>query len=184
MYNLFKKLLIEELEKRKSHTVILSEPNVILFGKVTIVIGDLGSAQDRESVITEVDKLLEKVLECRKRYYAAQASDMYIMMVAPLDYGLSKWRAISAEVERDDRLARKHIWLPNQDCIEGSFKQFIQTTFLATPGHSETGSSDALSLLSGDIGLPSGWEAILLNPELSGAELVSALMAVEELESE
>ena len=180
MFDLFKKKILKELAECEKTFTFEEESNVILMGNITIVIGDLSDCSDRESSMIAVDKLLERVLILRKGYHSAQASDMYILMVGPKDNsGYVKGRVIASEIERDDRLARKHVWLPLNNAIDSSFQAFIQTTFLSSPGKLKTENTDALSLLSADIGLPSGWEDILLDPELEGVELVESLMALE-----
>lgn len=148
----------------------------------TVVLGMLRAPPEatalREAIMAQVDDYLDEVLRLRKSYSATKASDLYLMLAAPMGKEADvAWQALAAEIERDDRLARKHVWLP--DAEGGNFTQFLEETFLACPWQSEAGQDDALDLLSAEVAMPDGWKQALLDPELEGIKLVEALLALE-----
>lgn len=136
---------------------------------------------NRQEALDAVDALLNNVLEMRKSLNATPSSDLYVMLAAP--YGSvndSHWKTLAAEIERDDRLARKHVWLPDDD--GQNFEAFIATTFLARPwaiAGDDKERADALQLLTKQVDIPAGWQAVLLDDALEGEELVLKLLSIE-----
>lgn len=143
-----------------------------------VAAGKLPLTPVREMVLKTVDSMLNEILVLRRAWPAARASDMYLMMSAP--YGSAEnpaWKALMAEIERDDRLARKHVWLP--DANGANFDRFIERTFLARPWSAAGGHVDALKQLTEHVAMPLGWQQQLLDDELQGAELVHKLISLE-----
>lgn len=142
---------------------------------------DLPAECNRQKVLDAVDAMLNNVLEMRKSLKAAPSSDLYVMLAAP--YGSAdnpEWNALAAEIERDDRLARKHVWLP--DDAGKNFDAFIETTFLARPWTVEgddQARADALQLLTKQVSIPTGWQDALLDEDLQGEDLVRKLLSIE-----
>lgn len=180
MLDILKKKLLEAIiEKGFSSVSSGNNPQVIHFGCYVLVIGELIDPCNREAVLAQVDKFLNVVLELRKSFAPAKASDIYMMMTTPRGSdGNPEWATLAIEIERDDRLARKHVWLPNQDY--SNFADFLDGTFFAMPWKTIEGSADALALLNGEIEMPMGWEAALLDPELDGVDLVKELIRIEQ----
>lgn len=136
---------------------------------------------NRQQVLDVVDEMLNNVLEMRKSLKSTPSSDLYVMLAAP--YGSannSEWNTLAAEIERDDRLARKHVWLP--DDAGENFDAFIETTFLARPWNVEgddQARADALQLLTKQVPIPAGWQEVLLDDDLQGEDLVRKLLSIE-----
>lgn len=136
---------------------------------------------NRQQVLNAVDAMLNNVLEMRKSLKATPSSDLYVMLAAP--YGSAdnpEWNTLAAEIERDDRLARKHVWLP--DSAGENFDSFIETTFLARPWAVEGDDQarvDALQLLTKQVSIPAGWQEVLLDDDLQGEDLVRKLLSIE-----
>lgn len=136
---------------------------------------------NRQQVLDAVDTMLNNVLEMRKSLKATPSSDLYIMLAAP--YGSadnSEWNTLAAEIERDDRLARKHVWLP--DDAGKNFDAFIETTFLARPwavDSDDQARADALQLLTKQVSIPARWQEVLLDEDLLGEDLVRKLLSIE-----
>ncbi len=143
-----------------------------------VLLAALHGPVQRDEVLARVDVLLESVLALRKGLTAAAAVDLYLLLLAPEGSSTDPaWQALANEIERDDRMARKHVWLPN---AEGSnVKEFLAATFLACPWQVERGADTALALLGDDFAMPPGWSEILLQGELEGVELVQALLQLE-----
>ncbi|MFM0658608.1 ABC-three component system middle component 1 [Paraburkholderia sediminicola] len=143
-----------------------------------VAIGSLAEGSTREQALSEVDSMLAAVLEIRKRCSPAKASDIYLMLVCPVGSIDSPfWKELAAEIERDDRLARKHVWLPCAD--SGNFEVFVANTFLAKPWDSPSGTVDALKLMADDLDMPKGWQEVLLNTELETVELINKLLLLD-----
>jgi hypothetical protein len=87
------------------------------------------------------------------------------------------WRQFASEIETDDRVCRKLVWLPSQNPSEHDATAFLQRTFLARPW--EHGNSTTLPRLDAmsEIGFPPGWSDIVENETLNSDDLVSALIA-------
>lgn len=136
---------------------------------------------NRQQVLDAVDAMLNNVLEMRKSLKATPSTDLYVMLAAP--YGSAdnpEWNTLAAEIERDDRLARKHVWLP--DGVGENFDAFIETTFLARPWALEgddQARADALQLLTKQVSIPTGWQEVLLDDDLQGEDLVRKLLSIE-----
>jgi hypothetical protein len=157
------------LDMKRSHIIYLDH--------FVIVLGELESA-DRESALNAVDNLLDDVLELRRGYTPAKASDIYMIMAAPLgSTNSAAWRLLVAEIERDDRLARKHIWLPNAD--GSNFEELIEASFLAKPWNTAPEDANKLKLLNQGVDIPDGWKAVLLDSDLEGLALAEKLVALE-----
>lgn len=155
----------------------IEKPYVIHLDHFVIVLGIL-KADDRENVLKTVDGLLDDVLALRRTLTPAKASDIYLIMAAPLgSAGNANWEMLVAEIERDDRLARKHIWLPNEN--GSNFAALIETTFLAKPWDTPTEEINKLQLLDQGVDVPTGWMDVLLDPELEGLKLAEKLVALE-----
>lgn len=143
-----------------------------------VAVGSLSGPGTREQVLATVDALLASVLEVRRRSSPAIASDLYVMLEAPVgSLSSPAWKELAAEIERDDRLARKHVWLP--DVNSSNFHEFVRSTFLARPWDSPAGTVDALKLMADDLAMPDGWQDVLLDAELEGSELIEELIRLE-----
>lgn len=157
------------LDTERSHIIYLDH--------FVIVLGVLEST-DRESALNAVDKILDDVLTLRRGYLPAKASDIYMIMAAPLaSADNAAWKMLVAEIERDDRLARKHIWLPNAD--GSNFEELIDASFLAKPWDTPQEDADKLKLLNQGVDIPDGWKAVLLDSDLEGLALAEKLVALE-----
>jgi hypothetical protein len=178
MFDLFKSKFVEQAKSRGySRHEDDNNPNVFTLGFYTVVLGELTEYHTREETLSQVEELLGVILSLRKQFNAARASDIYLLMMAPPgSCNDTDWKTLASEIERDDRLARKHVWLPDNDLSD--FSGFINQTFMADPwttGEGE-GEINALSLLSNDIDMPAGWENALLDADLEGRDLVLKLI--------
>lgn len=141
----------------------------------------LPAESNRELVLDVVDAMLNNILDVRKSLKAIPSSDLYVMLAAPFGSAESpEWNTLAAEIERDDRLARKHVWLPDED--GKNFESFVETTFLARPwatDDDDEARADALQLLTKQVSIPRGWQQILLNDKFQGEDLVRKLLSLE-----
>lgn len=175
--------LIMNAAKAAGCTKVVQEKNTptIWLDFHAVWTSNLPAECNRQEVLDAVDAMLNNVLEMRKSLKATPSSDLYVMLAAP--YGSahnSEWNTLAAEIERDDRLARKHVWLP--DDAGGNFDAFIETTFLARPWAIEGDDqvrADALQLLTKQVSIPAGWQQVLLDDDLQGEDLVRKLLSIE-----
>jgi len=155
----------------------IEKAHIIHLDYFVIVLGVLETC-DRNSALKTVDRYLDDVLALRRVYTPARASDIYLIMAAPLNSGgNSNWEMLVEEIERDDRLARKHIWLPNAN--GDNFSALVETTFLAKPWDTPAEDIRMLALLNQGVEVPTGWTDVLLNSGLEGLKLVEKLVALE-----
>jgi hypothetical protein len=94
------------------------------------------------------------------------------------DRPAAPWLPIARDIEMDDRICRKLVWLIG---LGGETpEEFLSRTFLATPWTTSDASAvHALDALS-TIVLPEGWSAVLENEDLDTAALVRALAKVRD----
>jgi hypothetical protein len=156
----------------------IEKSHIIHLDYVVVVLGVL-ETYERNNALKTVDRYLDDVLALRRVYTPAKASDIYLIMAAPLDSANnSNWEMLAAEIERDDRLARKHIWLPNGE--GNNFSEIVETTFLAKPWNTPAEDIKMLALLNQGVDVPTGWADVLLDPTLEGLKLVEKLVALED----
>jgi hypothetical protein len=156
----------------------IEKPHIIHLDYVVVVLGVL-ETYERNIALQTVDRYLDDVLGFRRVYTPAKASDIYLIMTAPLaSAGNTNWEMLVAEIERDDRLARKHVWLPSVD--GDNFFEIVDTTFLAQPWDTPAEDIKMLALLDQDVNVPTGWADVLLDPTLEGLKLVEKLVALED----
>jgi hypothetical protein len=179
MFKNFKAELIGMAEDRGFSTSDINiDKSIISLSYNTLILGELSDSDERTKTLEEVDEFLNIVLNQRKQFSAAKACDMYLFLMAPPNSeDKAFWKTIAAEIERDDRLARKHVWLPDSEC--SNLNDFIEGTFMATPWSTGTEVSHALEFLTDELVLPKGWEEVLLNDEVDGRDLVNELIKLE-----
>ncbi|TAX29819.1 ABC-three component system middle component 1 [Rhizobium leguminosarum] len=57
----------------------------------------------------------------------------HILLCAIATVPLDDWRQVVDLTERDERVCRKIVWVPNRDALKDSYDAFRARTFLATP---------------------------------------------------
>jgi len=129
-----------------------------------------------ETVRNQLDLLFNKALEIRQELSQTGANDLYLFLSGPPGSAMNpSLESLAYEVEQDERVCRKLVWLPdaNGENVTG----FLQRTFLARPWeHVRTGTPETLNRLLPAGDLPSEWMKILQETDLEGRELVEALV--------
>ncbi len=182
MFESFENLIINAAKAAGCDTIVRDKnAPTIWLDFYAVWTSELPAKCNRQEILDAVDTILNNVLEMRKSMKAVPSSDLYVMLAAP--YGSadsSDWNTLAAEIERDDRLARKHVWLPDND--GKNFESFVDTTFLARPwtiGDDDEVRADALQLLTKQVSIPIGWQEVLLDDDLQGEDLVLKLLSME-----
>jgi hypothetical protein len=157
-------------------------------GRFALILGVLPDSPTQEAVQEAVRRYRNQCVIARSYLSPSQSLDLQLMLLGPRGSDIdSNWDTLAKLVERDDRVARKLVWLmpeiPDRD--EESFNQFIKQTFLARPwrgpGKFEDVELDKLSdaEVKGN-GLPratvEAFEKIALDVEKTSDEIVDALV--------
>lgn len=172
-----------------SPTDLPAERHAIRIDRFNIVLGALPDVPTPEAVRETLRRCRNQCVVARSFLGTNETLDLQLMLLGPRSSERQEaWRALALMVERDDRVARKLVWLRPEDAQrdEESFADFLKRTFLARPWvHDECRFEDAaLDELSGGSattpGLPrtiaDEWERIALDEKKSPDEIVSALV--------
>lgn len=159
-------------------------------GGFAVLFGCLSVAPDITMIRDGIRRYRNQCVVARSHLAPEQALDLQLWLLGPEGSGDDpKWSSLALAIERDDRVARKLVWLPPADANlhDVAFKNFLARTFLARPWLTLRKQSSAqldrlssLSALLSDLNIDNSilekW-LDLAGSELSdGAELVDALV--------
>lgn len=119
---------------------------------------------------------LERALEVWRSVPGMGVADIYLLFAGPWrsDHD-AEWEALAGGIERDQRVCRKLVWLPDED--GGNLERFLGRTFLARPWDEvESAGASALEALESDFSLPDGWLSLLLDSTLTETDLIERLV--------
>ncbi len=105
-------------------------------GRYAIVLSLLPEAANEEGVSEAVRRVRNQCVVARSYLSSPAALDLHALVVGPRgSEGSDRWRALALLAERDDRVARKLVWLrpENAAADQQSFDDFTRRTFLARP---------------------------------------------------
>lgn len=126
----------------------------------------------------------------RTGIFAGSGEDLVLIMVAqPGSNEEVNWQSFATEVERNDLVCRKLVWLPpgGNDEVAGSLTEFLRRTFLAKPwAGPERIPQTALDALTLKTEVLKDWEEILEQQPSDRAEvdydsLIQSLIAANRL---
>ena len=181
MLEQLQKALAAKAENQGWVMTLCEESNDIFkIGHYHVMLAFLPDSPERAPQLDAVDSLLRKALIFRGTLSQAGASDLNLFLVAPPgSAGSSKWETLAAEIESDDRVCRKLVWLPDSEGLDS--ERFLERSFLAQPWQSDApaASIDALHILGNALNMPEDWKEALLDAELEGGELIRRLMEIE-----
>ena len=155
-----------------------------------ILIGAFDASVDRVAVDEVWTKFDLLVASTRSRLQGNQSCDLHLFFVAPPGSDQSDfWLGIRGEIEHNDLLCRKLVWLPPEDPArwEESATGFLGRTFLAQPWTGGTVGSreldqleDTVGRLSAQIGVSAealqNWVTLLERKDLESPALVQMLV--------
>jgi hypothetical protein len=101
-----------------------------------VVLALLPEAPSEESVGDVVRRTRNQCVVARSYLSPSAALDLHALLIGPRDSeGVDRWRALALIAERDERVARKLVWLRPADprADQASFDDFAKRTFLARP---------------------------------------------------
>lgn len=108
----------------------------LFLGRHSIVLGLLPETTDESSLADALRQLRNQCVVARAALPPNSALDLVLLLVGPRgSEGKDVWRATALGIERNDRVARKLVWLRPDDPINdaNSFDAFARRTFLARP---------------------------------------------------
>lgn len=104
--------------------------------RYAIVLALMPEAPSEEGVADTVRRARNQCVVARSYLTSPAALDLHAILLGPRgSEGSDAWRALALIAERDERVARKFVWLRPEDpaADEASFAEFTQRTFLARP---------------------------------------------------
>lgn len=145
-----------------------------------VLFGQLGEEADQAAVVDTLRRYRNQATIARS-WLGADAQDLQLFLIGPAHAGTSLWwRDIARQVESDDRVCRKLVWLPSAAPTLESAAEFLSRTFLAAPWKRLAGdSAQPLDHLS-SIPVPAEWLPVLSDESLSADQLVERLVEVTE----
>ena len=108
----------------------------LAIGRHPVVLGLLPETTDEHVVAAAIRRHRNQCVIARSTLAPNAALDLVLVLVGPRgSEGKDPWRAVALMVERDDRVARKLVWLRPDDPADdrASFDGFTRRTFLAHP---------------------------------------------------
>jgi hypothetical protein len=159
-------------------------------GPFPVLFGCLPVSPDEALVRDGMRRYRNQAVIARSCLAPEQALDLQLWLLGPDGSEQDpRWRSIASTIERDDRVARKLVWLPpeNPEEREDAFNGFIARTFLARPWQTlspqPAAQLDRLSAVFGvaaDLGIEPSvlnrWVELVDSELADGPELVDALV--------
>lgn len=105
-------------------------------GRYAVLVTLLPEVPDEGRVAELMRRLRNQCVVARSHLNPAAVVDLHAILVGPRgSEGVDKWKAVALIAERDERVARKLVWLrPREASADAqSFADFIKRSFLARP---------------------------------------------------
>lgn len=142
-----------------------------------VLIGALTGPPNQAAVSTQLRRYRNQATIARS-WLGTEGPNLHLFLAGPTGaFSEPEWRQLAAEIEADDRVCRKLIWLFNDAPTSDSAEHFLNRTFLARPWPAEQRAERLDSVA--DFSLPSGWEDALQNHELDYTALVEQLIELQ-----
>jgi len=131
-----------------------------------------------EEGIHDLLRRLRNQATIARSWLEAEAPNLQLFVaLGAMDRPAAPWVEFARDIESDDRICRKLVWLVGQG--GETPEDFVARTFLATPWRTQPSpgaaeATPALDALS-NLHLPLGWEQLLANEDLDATALVQAL---------
>jgi hypothetical protein len=149
------------------------ETRAFVAGLYIIILADLGS--DLTKAPADWAAAQRQAAVARTTVAADSGEDLVLILVGPPgSRELADWRALTMEIERNDLVCRKLVWLPPKMPADNpaTLKEFVRRTFLSRPWlATDSIPQIALDTLSEKNAALSGWEEILDRQPLNRADV-------------
>lgn len=113
-----------------------------------------------------------------RSWLGAEAPNLQLFLAGPSGaLRHPSWRQLAAEIEADDRVCRKLVWMFDGPPTIEAAKGFFERTFIARPWPAEqlTRQLDSMA----NVELPEGWEKVIEDSRLDFSGLVERLIELE-----
>ena len=98
---------------------------------------------DSEGMRVQLRAIHNQMVIARSFMLAEEIIDAHIILVARVPSPETDWRQLVDLVERDETVCRKIVWVPALTDQDGSYRAFVDRTFLAQPWTSSPAQTDA-----------------------------------------
>jgi hypothetical protein len=143
-----------------------------------VLIGILDGPPNGEIIGSQIRRYRNQATIARS-WLGSEAPNLHLFLIGPPGALMDPaWRQFAAEIESDDRVCRKQVWLFDATPSLDDARVFLERTFVARPWPSEQ-RTELLDSMA-NISLPKGWEEALQNQELDFSGLVEQLIALEQ----
>lgn len=105
-------------------------------GRYAVLVSLLPEAPDEAGVGEVVRRVRNQCVVARSFLAPAAALDLHALLIGPRgSEGVDRWKALALLAERDERVARKLVWLRPREASadQQSFDEFAKRSFLARP---------------------------------------------------
>lgn len=105
-------------------------------GRYPVLLTLLPEAASEEALRDVIRRVRNQCVVARSYLSPSAALDLHAILIGPRgSEGVDRWRSLALIAERDERVARKLVWLrPVEGCEDkASFDEFSKRTFLARP---------------------------------------------------
>jgi hypothetical protein len=126
----------ESASARLDSNDLLTHARGLQIGRYGVVLALLPEAPSEEAVSDVVRRTRNQCVVARSYMSPSAALDLHAILLSPRgSEGVDRWRALALIAERDERVARKLVWLRPTDsqADQASFDDFAKRTFLARP---------------------------------------------------
>ncbi len=162
---------------RRQGSDLPTSVEAVVFDGFPILLGILVGPPNRSSVSTQVLRYRNQATIARS-WLGAAAPNLHLFLAGPSGaFADPYWRQLAAEIEADDRVCRKLVWLFNDSATTDNAREFLERTFVARPWPAEQRTERLDS--AANFALPGGWEDALEDPDLDFAGLVDRLIELQ-----
>lgn len=165
-------------------------------GYHSILVGDLGDDPDRAAVHDHLRRWHNQAVIARS-WLGARGDDLVLVLVAPpAAVADARWINAARQIERNERVCRKLVWLPPADdaTMAESLEDFFARSCLARPWtegpRQDQAALDAMATLATDIAddtltaaAAHRWLNLLSHDDLDREDMMEALVAALEDET-
>jgi len=156
--------------------------------RYAIILALLPETADEAALRDVVRRVRNQCVVARSFLSPSGALDLHAILIGPRgSEGVDLWRALALGAERDERVARKLVWLRplDADVDQQSFEDFAKRTFLARPWETDAIFSMApldnasRAATFGDVprDTASQWVRLASEPDIDPDQLVEKLVA-------
>lgn len=105
-------------------------------GRYAVLLTLLPEAPDDAGIVEVVRRVRNQCVVARSFLAPAAALDLHAILIGPRgSEGVDRWKSLALVAERDERVARKLVWLRPRETSadEQSFEEFTRRSFLSRP---------------------------------------------------